>query len=104
MQNCCSKRFLTTKIYCLQAPISFKLSQASGRPGYKVTVRNKHWFTSTAGLTFSSRLMLDGEPVAEGLEGDGWTTFDLAEILPQVTAFVLLTTIRHLTASIHELN
>ena len=47
--------------------------------------------------------MLDGEPVAGGLEGDGWTTFDLAEILPQVTAFALLTTVRHLTAGIQKL-
>ena len=75
----------------VQAPVHFELSQPTGRPGYKVTVRNKHWFTTTAGLVFVYRLMLDGLPVQQG-EQEGWTEFDLAQILPQVRVLATLST------------
>ena len=68
---------------CLQAPVTFKLSEPTGQPGYLVTVYNKHSFISTEGLLFDFRVMADGVPIRQ--EGDeGWTHFDIAHIPAQV--------------------
>lgn len=49
-----------------------------------MSLHNKHWFTSTAGLAFSYRLMLDGAPFALEAGDEGWTSFEIPQILPQV--------------------
>ena len=70
---------------CLQAPVTFKLSEPTGQPGYLVTVFNKHSFISTEGLLFDFRVMADGVPIRQ--EGDeGWTHFDIAHIPAQVSS------------------
>ena len=67
----------------VQAPVTFKLGQPTGQPGYVVTVHNKNWFTSTAGLVFDFRLLADGVPIKQEAD-QGWTPFDIAQIPPQV--------------------
>ena len=67
----------------MQAPVAFKLGQPTGQPGYVVTVKNKNWFTSTAGLVFDFRVLADGVPVKKEAD-EGWTQFDIAQIPPQV--------------------
>lgn len=68
---------------CMQAPVVFAVSQATGQPGYVVTVTNKNWFTTTEALVFSFRLLADGVPIRQEAE-EGWTQFDIAHIPPQV--------------------
>lgn len=67
----------------MQAPVAFAVSQATGQPGYVVTVTNKNWFTTTEALVFSFRLLADGLPIRQEAE-EGWTQFDIAQIPPQV--------------------
>ncbi|KAL3153868.1 hypothetical protein ABBQ32_013441 [Trebouxia sp. C0010 RCD-2024] len=64
------------------APVAFAVSQATGQPGYVVTVTNKNWFTTTEALVFSFRLLADGLPIRQEAE-EGWTQFDIAQIPPQ---------------------
>lgn len=75
--------FIKAFVACMQAPLTFAVSQPTGQPGYMVTVRNKNWFSSTEGVLFSFRLLADGVPIKQEAE-EGWTQFDIAQIAPQV--------------------
>lgn len=90
-----TKHLLLKKITVyVQAPVGFALGETDGTAAPRaltVFVRNKNFFTSTAGLRVEWRLLADGAPAAadsdrQGSETKGWQSAELAPVPPQVCA------------------
>lgn len=92
----------------MQAPVKFSFAELGGRQSGKqegsvcVNALNRLYFSTTAGLIFSWRVLLEGEPLPVGqllqLDPELWHPGGSVIIAPQVrslafcTAFYVLTT------------
>ena len=81
-------------IAALQAPVKFSLGTLGGKEAGKkggsvcINALNRWFFSTTAGLVFTWRVMLDGKPLSVGeplqLDPDMWHPGGSVLIQPQV--------------------